>query len=143
MTRLDRMTYFLNRHAWSLWIILLGSLGVTSMMDITPMASPSTSGVGDGLVVFDVAVTILTIMAALLLVPVIACAKRHISFVAAADWTQLFALAVAGSRLTWMLVVHLDATLTIPAMVALAAFATSSIFYSIGRLARARTQYLR
>ena len=141
MSRIDRITRAINRHAWALWMLLIGSLGLSAAVGIDPIGPPAAHGdIGHGMVVGDWAAAVLCAWASVTLIVVRGTSTRRIGLVAAGDWLQLLALTAAGVRVTWMLAMYGDATLSPTALVALILFALSSLAYSLGRLMRVGAQ---
>lgn len=136
--RIDRITLVINRHAWALWMLLIGSLGLAAAVGIDPIGPPAAHGeIGHGMVIGDWAAAVLCAWASAALVVVLGAASAGGSpLVAAGDWLQLLALTVAGVRVSWMLALYGDATLSPTALIALVMFAASSLSYSISRLIR-------
>jgi len=141
MSRIDRITRAINRHAWALWMLLIGSLGLSAAVGMDPIGPPAAHGdIGHGMVVGDWAAAVLCAWASVTLIVVRGTSTRRIGLVAAGDWLQLLALTAAGVRVTWMLAMYGDATLSPTALVALILFALSSLAYSLGRLMRVGAQ---
>lgn len=141
MSRIDRITRAINRHAWALWMLLIGSLGLSAAVGMDPIGPPAAHGdIGHGMVVVDWAAAVLCAWASVTLIVVRGTSTRRIGLVAAGDWLQLLALTAAGVRVTWMLAMYGDATLSPTALVALILFALSSLAYSLGRLMRVGAQ---
>lgn len=141
MSRIDRITRAINRHAWALWMLLIGSLGLSASVGMDPIGPPAAHGdIGHGMVVGDWAAAVLCAWASVTLIVVRGTSTRRIGLVAAGDWLQLLALTAAGVRVTWMLAMYGDATLSPTALVALILFALSSLDYSLGRLMRVGAQ---
>lgn len=138
MGSIDAVTQEINRRAWALWLVLIGSLGLAAAVGIDRIAPPSEAGgVGAGMVVGDWAAAVLCAWASAALVVVRGAASAGGSpLVAAGDWLQLLALTVAGVRVSWMLALYGDATLSPTALIALVMFAASSLSYSISRMIR-------
>lgn len=138
-TRVDQITRAIDHHAWALWMVLIGSLGLAAAGGLDPVGPPQDSArVGVGYVLGDWIAAVLTAWASIALLLVRAAAGgRSFGLVAIGDWLQLLALAAAGVRITWMLTFYGDAVLSLTALVALCAFALSSLAYSAGRLMRA------
>lgn len=135
---IDRITRAIDRHAWALWMLLIGSLGLAAAGGLDPAWSPQDPvRVGEGYVLGDWAAAVLCAWASIALLLVRwTVGGRSFGMVAIGDWLQLLALATAGVRITWMLAVYGDAVLSLTALVALCAFALSSLAYSAGRLMR-------
>lgn len=139
VARVDRITRAIDRHSWALWMVLIGSLGLAAAGGLDPAWSPQDQArIGVGYVVGDWIAAVLTAWASIALLLVRwTVGGRSFGLVAIGDWLQLLALAAAGVRITWMLAVYGDAVLSLTALVALCAFALSSLAYSAGRLMRA------
>jgi len=138
MGSIDAVTREINRHAWALWLVLIGSLGLAAAVGVDRIAPPSEAGgVGAGMVLGDWAAAVLCAWASVALVVVRGATPAGGSpLVAVGDWLQLLALTVAGVRVSWMLALYGDATLSPTALIALVMFAASSLSYSVGRLIR-------
>lgn len=137
-SRIDGITAAINRHAWALWMLLIGSLGLGAAVGIDPIGPPAAHGeIGHGMVLGDWVAAVLCAWASVALVVVRGATPAGGSpLVVVGDWIQLLALTVAGVRLTWMLALYGDATVSPTALIALIMFSASSLMYSFGRLLR-------
>lgn len=138
MGGIDAVTREINRHAWALWLVMIGSLGLAAAVGSDPIGPPAAHGeIGRGMVLGDWVAAVLCAWAAVALVVVRGATPAGGSpLVVVGDWIQLLALTVAGVRLTWMLALYGDATVSPTALIALIMFSASSLMYSFGRLLR-------